>query len=171
MIRIDRSIILQIINFVALVLLLFRFLFKPVVRALDQRSQFIRGELQKIEDEKKNLEATKRALEEEAARAKEKYLEIMDQAKLEASRIKEGIIREAYEEGEKIKNEYRRKARKEMEELLSGLREDIVELTEEVVKKFLATQITPEVQTRLIDVFLEEALRELKAQVEAIHER
>lgn len=171
MIRIDRSIILQIINFVALVFLLFRFLFKPVVRALDQRSQFIRGELQKIEDEKKNLEATKQALEEEAARAKEKYLEIMDQAKLEASRIKEGIIREAYEEGEKIKNEYRRKARKEMEELLSGLREDIVELTEEVVKKFLATQITPEVQTRLIDIFLEEALRELKAQVEAIHER
>lgn len=171
MIRIDRSIIFQIINFIALVFLLFRFLFKPVVRALDQRSQLIRGELQKIEDEKKNLEATKQALEEEVARAKEKYLEIMDQAKLEASRIKEGIIREAYEEGEKIKNEYRRKARKEMEELLSALREDIVELAEEVVKKFLATQITPEVQTRLIDMFLEEALRELKAQVEAIHER
>lgn len=171
MIRIDRSIIFQIINFVALVFLLFRFLFKPVVKALDQRSQFIRGELQKIEDERKNLEATKQALEEEVARAKEKYLEIMDQAKLEASRIKEGIIREAYEEGEKIKSEYRRKARKEMEEVLSGLREDIVELTEEVVKKFLATQITPEAQTRLIDMFLEEALRELEAQVEAIHER
>ncbi|MEN3185911.1 MAG: F0F1 ATP synthase subunit B [Atribacterota bacterium] len=171
MIRIDRSIIFQIINFIALVFLLFRFLFRPVVRALDQRSQFIRGELQKIEDEKKNLEATKRALEEEMVRAKEKYFEIMDQAKLEASKIKEGIIREAYEEGEKIKNEYRRKARKEVEELLSGLREDIVELTEEVVKKFLATQITPEVQTRLIDVLLEEALKELEAQVGTIHER
>ncbi|MCX7668000.1 MAG: ATP synthase F0 subunit B, partial [Atribacterota bacterium] len=94
-----------------------------------------------------------------------------EQAKLEASKIKEGIIREAYEEGEKVKSEYRRKARKEMEELLSGLREDIVELTEEVVRKFLATQVTPEVQTRLIDMFLEEALKQLEAQVEIIHGR
>ncbi|MGC8778537.1 MAG: F0F1 ATP synthase subunit B [Candidatus Caldatribacteriaceae bacterium] len=170
MIRIDRSIIFQIINFLVLVFLLFRFLFKPVVKALDQRSQFIRGELQKIESEKKNLEDMKRTLEEEAAKLKEKYLEVIDQAKIEASKIKEGIIREAYEEGEKIKSEYRRKARKEVEELLSGLREDIVELTEEVVRKFLATQITPEVQTRLIDTLLEEALKQLEAQVETIHE-
>jgi|YNPMSStandDraft_1061717.scaffolds.fasta_scaffold09640_5 F-type H+-transporting ATPase subunit b len=171
MIRIDRSIIFQIINFVALVFLLFRFLFKPVVTALDQRSQFIRGELQKIEDEKKKLEEMRRSLEEETAKLKEKYLEVLDQAKIEASKIKEEIIHEAYEEGEKIKNEYRRKARKEVEELMDSLREEIVELTEEVVKKFLAMQITPEVQTRLIDTLLEEALKDLEGRVGTIYGR
>ena len=49
MISIDRSIIFQIINFLVLVALLFRFLFKPVVQALDKRSNHIREEMEKIE--------------------------------------------------------------------------------------------------------------------------
>lgn len=171
MISIDRSIIFQIINFVVLVFLLFRFLFKPVVKALDQRSQFIRGELQKIEQEKKRLEEVRRSLEEETVKLKEKYLEVVNQAKIEASRIKESIIREAYEEGEKIKDEYRRRAQKETEELLGNLREEIIDLTEEVVKKFLITQITPEIQVHLVDTLLEEALKNLEAQVGIVHEQ
>ncbi|MGQ9473983.1 MAG: F0F1 ATP synthase subunit B [Candidatus Caldatribacteriaceae bacterium] len=171
MIRIDRSIVFQIINFIILVFLLFRFLFKPVVRTLDQRSQFIKGELQKIEEEKKRLEEVKRSLEEETARLKEKYLEVIDQAKIEASRIKESIIREAYEEGEKIKDEYRRRAQREAEELLGNLREEIMDLTEEVIKKFLITQITPEIQTHLIDTLFEEALKQLEIQVGVVREQ
>ena len=56
MISIDRSIIFQIINFLVLVALLFRFLFKPVVQALDKRSNHIREEMEKIEKEKKAYE-------------------------------------------------------------------------------------------------------------------
>lgn len=170
MIRIDRSIIFQIVNFLALVFLLFRFLFKPVVKALDERSSLIRGELERIESEKKTLEEERKRLEEELKNLKGKYLEMLDQANREAQKIKETIIQEAYQEAEKIKREYERKAKRDIEKLLAGLREDIVDISEEAVKRILQVHITPEVQTQIIEEMLEEAVSRLEAQMEITHE-
>lgn len=170
MIRVDRSIIFQIVNFVALVLLLFRFLFKPVVKALDARSSHIRGELERIEEEKRSLEEERKKLEEELRNLKTKYLEMLDQANREAQRIKETIIQEAYREAEKIKRDYERRAQREIEQIFTELREDIVDIAEEVVKKILKTQITPEVQTQIIEDMLEEAVRRIEAEMEIAHE-
>jgi|UniRef100_A0A7V4DEI4 F-type H+-transporting ATPase subunit b len=170
MIRIDRSIIFQIINFLALVFLLFRFLFKPVVKALDERSNRIRGEFEKIEEEKKTLEEERRRLEEELKNLKEKYLEMLDQANREAQKIKEAIIQEAYREAEKIKREYERRAKREIEQLLLELKEDIVDIAEEVAKRILKVHITPEVQTRIIEEMLEEAVSRLEAQLGGTYE-
>ncbi|MEN3183991.1 MAG: F0F1 ATP synthase subunit B [Atribacterota bacterium] len=170
MIRVDRSIIFQIVNFVALVLLLFRFLFKPVVKALDARSSHIRGELERIEEEKRSLEEERKKLEEELRNLKTKYLEMLDQANREAQRIKETIIQEAYREAEKIKRDYERRAQREIERIFTELREDIVDIAEEVVKKILKTQITPEVQTQIIEDMLEEAVRRIEAEMEIAHE-
>lgn len=170
MIRVDRSIIFQIVNFVALVLLLFRFLFKPVVKALDARSSHIRGELERIEEEKRSLEEERKKLEEELKNLKTKYLEMLDQANREAQRIKETIIQEAYREAEKIKRDYERRAQREIERIFTELREDIVDIAEEVVKKILKTQITPEVQTQIIEDMLEEAVRRIEAEMEIAHE-
>lgn len=170
MIRVDRSIIFQIVNFIALVVLLFRFLFKPVVKALDARSNHIREELRHIEEEKQALEEERKRLEEELKNLKEKYLEMLDQANREAQKMKETIIQEAYQEAEKIKREYERRARREIERIFTELKEDIVNISEEVVKKILKTHITPEVQTQIIEEMLEEAVRRLEAEMAITHE-
>lgn len=170
MIRVDRSIIFQIVNFVALVFLLFRFLFKPVVKALDARSSHIRRELERIEEEKRLLEEERKKLEEELKNLKAKYLEMLDQANREAQKIKETIIQEAYREAEKIKRDYERRAQREIERIFAELREDIVDIAEEVVKRILKTHITPEVQTQIIEDMLEEAVRRIEAEMEIAHE-
>ncbi|MBC7218467.1 MAG: F0F1 ATP synthase subunit B [Candidatus Caldatribacterium sp.] len=170
MIRVDRSIIFQIVNFIALVFILFRFLFKPVVKALDARSSHIRGELERIEEEKQALEEERKRLEEELKNLREKYLEMLDEAKREAQKIKETIIQEAYQEAEKIKREYERRARREIERIFAELKEDIVNISEEVVKRILKTHITPEVQTQIIEEMLEEAVHRLEMEMEIAHE-
>lgn len=171
MIRIDRSIIFQIINFIALVLLLIRFLFKPVVKALDARSNRIREELEHIEQEKQTLEEERKKLEEELKNLKQKYLEMLDQANREAQRIKETIIQEAYQEAEKIKRDYERRAQREIEKVFAELKEDVVEISREIVARILKTHLTPEVQTQIIEEMLEEAVRRLEAEMEIVHER
>ncbi|GEM_PF-499809 len=169
MIRVDRSIVLQVVNFVALVFLLFRFLFKPVVKALDRRSQLIKGELQKIAEEKETLEKMKQSLLEEKKNLKEEYVRTIDQARLEAAKIKEEIVREAFEEGEKIRKEYEKRAKKEVEKLFSTMKEEMVNVAEEVIKKFLQSQITPEIQTQIIANMFEEAMKQLEAVMEVGH--
>lgn len=170
MIRVDRSIVFQIVNFVALVFLLFRFLFKPVVKALDARSSHIQGELERIEEEKRLLEEERKKLEEDLKNLKAQYLEMLDQANREAQKIKETIIQEAYREAEKIKRDYERRAQREIERIFAELREDIVDIAEEVVKRILKTHITPEVQTQIIEDMLEEAVRRIEAEMEIAHE-
>lgn len=162
MISIDRSIIFQIINFIVLVMLLFRFLFKPVVQALDKRSNHIQDELAKIEKTKSEAEEIKKNYEEESKKIHEKYQEILELANQDAAKIKSKIIDEAYQEGEKIKKTYEEKARLEVEKFFTELKIDIVSISTEIAEKILKEHIDITVQDELIDHLLEEAVSRIE---------
>jgi F-type H+-transporting ATPase subunit b len=162
MISIDRSIIFQIINFIVLVMLLFRFLFKPVVQALDKRSNHIQDELAKIEKTKSEAEEVKKNYEEESKKIHEKYQEILELANQDAAKIKSKIIDEAYQEGEKIKKTYEEKARLEVEKFFTELKMDIVSISTEIAEKILKEHVDINVQDELIDHLLEEAVSRIE---------
>jgi ethanolamine utilization protein EutQ (cupin superfamily) len=52
-----------------------------------------------------------------------------------------------------------------------SLREEIVEIVETAVVKVLNSQITPEIQTQLIDQLLGEAVSQIEAQMELSYEK
>ncbi|MEI6157583.1 MAG: F0F1 ATP synthase subunit B [Atribacterota bacterium] len=171
MISIDRSIIFQIINFVVLVMLLFRFLFKPVVKALDNRSQHIQDELSSIEKAQQEADETKKKYEEESKMIHQKYQEMVETANQEAAKIKSGIIDEAYREGEKIKQTHEEKARSEIQKIFSSLKTDIIDISTEMASKILSHSITPSIQDEIIDKMLDEAIIRIEAQMEVSHEQ
>ena len=147
MINVDWSIVFQIINFIVLVLLLVRFLFKPAVQALESRSKHIEEQISAAEAQKKAAEELRMKLEEAEQKIQERYLEMIEEANTEAAKVKEA------------------------EKLYSQLREEIVEIVETVVVKILTTQIAPEVQTQLIDRLLEEAGSQIEEQMEVSYEK
>ena len=162
MISIDRSIIFQIINFLVLVALLFRFLFKPVVQALDKRSNHIREEMEKIEKEKKAAEEMRLKYEEESKNIQIKFQEMQELANQEAVRIKSKIIDEAYQESEKIKQTAEEKARIEIDKLYSELKLDIIDISTEMAAKLLRERIDISKQDQLIEQLLEEAIGKIE---------
>lgn len=162
MISIDRSIIFQIINFLVLVALLFRFLFKPVVQALDKRSNHIREEMEKIEKEKKAAEEMRLKYEEESKNIHIKFQEMQEIANQEAVKIKSNIIDEAYQESEKIKQTAEEKARIEIDKLYSELKLDIIDISTEMAAKLLRERIDISKQDQLIEQLLEEAIDKIE---------
>ena len=95
------TIIFQIINFMILVFLLRRFLYKPVIRAMDEREQ-------KIVQREENAAAKKKEAEQEAQNYRRKKEELEERS--------EEVIEGAHTAAEKEKRELLDEARREVDE-------------------------------------------------------
>lgn len=106
------TLLLQILNFIVMALVLWRFLFKPVVKILDERSTRV---TQAIDDaEKKAHEADEMRVEyeEKLSEAQEEAIAIRQQTQDELARSKKQLLEEAREEITTM----REKAQHELEE-------------------------------------------------------
>ncbi|MBI2861418.1 MAG: F0F1 ATP synthase subunit B [Chloroflexi bacterium] len=104
------SLIAQAVNFGLLLLLLYLFLYKPVLRMLDERGK-------RIQESMENAEAVKKEL----ARARQEYEATVAKGRGEAQQI----IAQAVEIGEQVKGEARTRAIQEADELLARAKAQI----------------------------------------------
>lgn len=104
------AVIWHAINFVILLLILRRFLYRPVLRMLDERSTRIRESLEQAE-----------RLRQETARLEEQSRGILDEAKQEGARL----LAQANQNAERILATARQEAREEQERLIQRAREEI----------------------------------------------
>lgn len=96
------SLAFQVINFVILYFILRKFLFSPIAKALENRRQIIQTSLdksQKIDEEKKSLEAKQRQILDDSLK---KADEVINEAKKHASAIKDEAITSTKKEQETI---------------------------------------------------------------------
>lgn len=156
----------QIINFLVLVWLLRRFLYKPVINAMDEREKKIAA---RLDDARQAREGADREAEE------------LRRKKDELEHAKENLLAEAGREVETWKEQHREKARGEIDaertewyrgvqrersaflrELRSRAGEYVYETTRNVIRKLSDESL----EQRIVDVFLAR-LRTLDAQQQA----
>lgn len=144
----------QIVNFLVLLLILKKFLYKPILQFLDERKKKIEESLQNAEKINKEL-----------ARIADERKQIVHQASLEAMRIIAESKRVAQEQKEEIIDEAKRKAqeelrkgvtlaRQELEKARSELRQEAIILGEAMARKILQERLTPEEKRKLTDEML-----------------
>ncbi|MFH1486941.1 MAG: F0F1 ATP synthase subunit B [Chloroflexota bacterium] len=104
------GIVAQMVNFSLLLGLLYVFLYKPVMKMLDQRSARIKESIEKAE-----------AIKEQTARTEQRVREQLEEARKES----QAIIAQASQIGERLKEEAKQDARKETEIILSRARTEI----------------------------------------------
>src|SRR3989338_3190147 len=90
-INLDRSLLIQIVNFGLLLFFLWKFLYRPFLAKLDERSQAI----------KKSLLAAQ-AAQAEAERQREEHRKQLQAAYAEAQSIRDAALKEAAEEQERL---------------------------------------------------------------------
>lgn len=144
----------QIVNFLVLLLILKKFLYKPILQFLDERKKKIEESLQNVEKINKEL-----------ARIEEERKRILHQAEIEAMRTIAESKRIAQEQKEEIIDEAKRKtqeelrkgvtlARQELEKARLSLRQEVIILGEAMARKILQEKLTPEEKRKLIDEML-----------------
>ncbi len=114
LINLDTSLIVQAINFVLLLIILWRFLYRPFLSVMQQRTETI----------KKSLEEARLARA-EAQRQQEEYRAKLEAAHAEAQAIREAALREAAEEQRRLVEAAREEAARIVEAARAEIDHDV----------------------------------------------
>jgi len=133
--------IAQIFNVVLLVWLLTRFLYRPVLNMLNERTRRIQDSLKETEQVKEQLANAKQDYDAELARARQEAGAILAQAQERAKLQEVEIIAQARQEADRIRSDAREQAVQEREQLLRDLKNQMAELVTATASRVLGAEL------------------------------
>lgn len=155
-----KIIIAQIVNFSILAFFLTKFLFKPVIKMLDERKNKL------VNDEKKSLEVAEQVKSSELAKedilnsARKESEKIIKQSEKSARDIKDSLMKEAEAESEKIKIDAKKQIQTEKDRAVEEIKKDLGSLISLSIEKAFGNVTDKNTQNGLV----EEAIKIAKKQ-------
>ena len=146
-----------IINFVILFALLGIFLYKPVMKMLDERSNRIREGMERAEATKEEYEHVKVEVQNQISQAREEGQAIVGQASQIGERLKEEARQEARKEAQAIVDKTRVELQEERAKVIDDLRQEFVDISILAAEKVINETLDKERHRRLIEETLEES--------------
>ncbi len=151
LISLDKSLIIQLLNFLILLAILYRLLYKPLLAKLEERSAAIKTSLEAAE-----------AAREAAAKQQEENAERLRAAYAEAQSIRAAALKEAAEEQRKLVEAARREAQQLVESAKAQtdadirrardeLRREVSEIAVAVAEKLVRKSLRDEEHRRIVD--------------------
>lgn len=145
------QLLFQIINFGILFVLLTKFLYKPILKMLDERKKKIEQGLKDAEKAKKELEQGELKRQDIVKKAKDEAKGILEEAKKEGKTVEAEIVKKAHEEAGVIVEKARKDAQRENEELKKKLEDETVDLAAVMVEKILDGALSEKDQRAIIE--------------------
>jgi F-type H+-transporting ATPase subunit b len=159
-INLNVTLLIQVVNFLILIALLSKFLFKPLTRFLAERAEGI---------EKSLIEA--RLAREAAAKAQEEYRDqilatqreaalLREQAQREVEAERQRLLKDSREEAQRLVAEGKAQIEAETRRAKASLRQEVIGLSLLVAERILGRAMTAGDQTRLAEQYLRDLGRE-----------
>ena len=158
LINLDKSLGVQMINFLLLLLILWRLLYRPLLAKMQERTQAIQQSL--AEAQAARAEAA-RAQEENAARQRQALAEaagIRDRALKEASEEQKRVLEAARAESQRLVDAARAQLEADIRRAREELRREVAELGTAVAEKLVRKSLREEDHRRIVA----EAIGQLK---------
>ncbi len=141
----------QLINFAILLLVLYKFAYKPVLKILDDRSQKIEKGLADAEESGKKLKEIEEKEREVLAQAKKEAKEIVEKAQEQAQINREELVKTAQEESEKIIQKAKKVAEEEKKKMVAEVKSEISVLVATAVEKIIDEKIDEKKDAQIIN--------------------
>lgn len=151
LINIDKSLIIQAVNFAILLFVLHRLLYKPLMATMQERSNAIKKSLD--EAQAARAEAT-RQQEENAVRLKAAYAEaaaIHDQARKEAAEEQRRLVEAARAESQRMMESAKAQLDADVRRAREDLRREVSEIAVAVAEKLVRKSLRDEDHRRIVD--------------------
>jgi F-type H+-transporting ATPase subunit b len=145
----------QIINFLILVAVLQRFLYRPIIRAMDRREQTIRDRLEtaaRSQQEAQQEAKHHRQLQQEFA---DRQTAMLAEAKAEVEQTRKTLLQTARMEVEATQARWQTAIQQQKDSFLRELRHQAVQQIEQTIRRTLADLATVELEQQIIAVFLQ----------------
>lgn len=154
MIEINATILAQILNFLILVVLLRAVAYKPVARLLQQRSDKIKGDLDKAEADRKAAEQTLADYKAQLADAHKRAQDIVEKANLTARQEHDAAVAETRREIERMKVTAQAEIENERNRAFDQMKSQIVSLSLAAAGRVVSKNVDTKENDRLVTEFI-----------------
>ena len=154
MIEINATILAQIINFLILVIILRAVAYKPVARLLQQRTDKIKGDIDKAAADRKAAEQTLADYKAQLSDAHKKAQEIVDKATLTARQEHDNAVAETRREIERMKATAQAEIENERNRAFDEMKSQIVSLSLMAAGKVVAKNVDTKENDKLVNDFI-----------------
>ena len=147
-----------IINFIVLFVLLRIFLYKPVLKMLDERSKRTKDAMELAEATKQEYEQAKVEVQKQIEKGRQEVQAIINQAIQVGERLKEESRQEATKQAQVIIDRTRVELEAERDKIVEDLRREFVNISISAAQKVIKETLDKEKHRKLIEETLQESV-------------
>jgi F-type H+-transporting ATPase subunit b len=151
-----RDFIWHTINFIVLIFLLSRFLYKPIVGMLDERQRRIQESMERAEQVRLEAERAAQERETQLAETRREIQEMMAQATQTAERIQADARGKAQQEAQRIVERAHQEAEAERAQSMADLRREVASLAVMAAERVISRSLDDQAHRQLVEEFLSE---------------
>ena len=144
------TIVFQIVNFLILLVVLTRFLYRPLRRAMRERQEAIAEQLRRAEARAQQADADRARIAVQRRELDASADRLLAEARARAATTGKQIVAQAREEADRLLAEARRASRRQEAEALTGLQRQIRDTAVEVAGEVIARAAGPAVHRALL---------------------
>ncbi len=148
----------QIISFSILVGILYSFLYKPILKMLDNRSNKIKESLSKATEVQAQSEETETAIQAKLAEANKASQDILSKARETASKLHDSELNKLKEELEAERLKAKTEIEKEKNQIMEELKQEFSTLVTHATSRVIGETIDNKHQQTIIDKILHDEL-------------
>ena len=146
-----------LINFMILFVLLGKFLYKPVLKMLDERSKKIKESMEWAEATKKEYEQAKAEVQRQIEKGRQEAQAIITQATQVGEKLKGESREEAVKQAQTIIDRTRTELATERDQLVGKLRKEFVDISIAAAEKVIKETLNKEKHKKLIEETLQQS--------------
>jgi F-type H+-transporting ATPase subunit b len=147
-----------IVNFIVLLVMLRLFLYKPVMKVLDERAKKTKDAMELAEATKKEYEQAKAAVQKQIEKGRQEAQAIITQAMQVGERLKEESRQEAAKQAQVIVDRARSELEAERDKIVGDLRRAFVDISIAAAEKVIKETLDKEKHRKLIEETLQESV-------------
>jgi F-type H+-transporting ATPase subunit b len=154
-----------VVTFLAMVLILKKIAWGPLLKALDEREEKIRKDIESARQNRDEVERLKQDYERQLGEIESRARALLSEAEQKGAKAREGILKEAEAEARKLAEKGRQQLEAEKEKLLLQLRKEVGDLSVSMAEKLMRQTIDKKVQ----DKFVQDFLKNLETPQDKLH--
>ncbi|SRR6056297_1127970 len=158
----------QIINFLVLVWLLKRFLYTPVIRAMDRRERRIAERLEDAEEKKAEADQRASRYEEKSEALEQRREELLEDARENAETERKKLLAEAREQSEQAREEWMREVGEEKARFLDEVGKHGADAIQAIAARALGDLASRELEDAMASRLVEALQAEDAAEIETL---
>ena len=141
----------QVVNFAILAAVLTKFLYKPIIKTLNERKDRAANDLAKSQELEAKLKEADRTKEDIMASARLESEKLIKRTEKSASELKDKLTQEAAGEANKIREEAKKQMTSDREKTMQELKRELGSLVSQTVEKAFSDTADKNLQDRLVD--------------------